>query len=77
MALFCFCSFPFSQFVMKNLLVVGCVLDTVALWEPDVNNLRESISLALKQAIIPLRAYAREYECHLELHNSDINTLLE
>ncbi|XP_058647833.1 dynein axonemal heavy chain 1 isoform X3 [Onychostoma macrolepis] len=62
---------------MKNLLVVGCVLDTVALWEPDVNNLRESISLALKQAIIPLRAYAREYECHLELHNSDINTFLE
>ncbi|KAF4107339.1 dynein axonemal heavy chain 1 isoform X1 [Onychostoma macrolepis] len=66
-----------DKFVMKNLLVVGCVLDTVALWEPDVNNLRESISLALKQAIIPLRAYAREYECHLELHNSDINTFLE
>lgn len=62
---------------MKNLLVVGYVLDTVALWEPDVNNLRESISLALKQAIIPLRSYAREYECHLELHNSDINTFLE
>ncbi|KTF88877.1 hypothetical protein cypCar_00027703 [Cyprinus carpio] len=66
-----------DKFVMKNLLVVGYVLDTVALWEPDVNNLRESISLALKQAIIPLRSYAREYECHLELHNSDINTFLE
>ncbi|XP_026131005.1 dynein heavy chain 1, axonemal isoform X1 [Carassius auratus] len=66
-----------DKFVMKNLLVVGYVLDTVALWEPDVNNLRKSISLALKQAIIPLRSYARQYECHLELHNSDINTFLK
>ncbi|KAL0180885.1 hypothetical protein M9458_023291, partial [Cirrhinus mrigala] len=59
-----------------NLLIVGYVLESVGLWEPEVKNLRESISVALKQAIIPLKAYAHEYKCHLELHNSDINTFL-
>lgn len=59
------------------MFIVGDVLWSVGLWEPEVKNLRESISVALKQAIIPLRAYAHEYECHLELYNSDINTFLE
>ncbi|XP_065097060.1 dynein axonemal heavy chain 1 [Paramisgurnus dabryanus] len=64
--------------VLKNLFIVGDpVLESVGLWEPEVKNLRESISLALRQAIIPLRAYAREYTCHLELHNCDIKTFLE
>ncbi|RXN34314.1 dynein heavy chain axonemal [Labeo rohita] len=66
-----------DKILLKNLLIVGYVLESVGLWEPEVKNLRESISVALKQAIIPLRAYAREYECHLELHNSDIKTFLE
>ncbi|KAK7127569.1 hypothetical protein R3I93_020220 [Phoxinus phoxinus] len=66
-----------DKFVMTNMFIVGDVLWSVGLWEPGVKNLRESISVALKQAIIPLRAYAREYECHLELYNSDINTFLE
>lgn len=69
--------FLFSQFVMTNLFIVGDVLWSVGLWEPEVKNLRESISVALKQAIILLKAYAREYERHLELYNSDINTFLE
>lgn len=59
------------------MFIVNEDLWSVGLWEPEVTNLRESISVALKQAIIPLRAYAREYECHLELYNLDINTFLE
>jgi len=62
---------------MTNMFFVGVVLSSVGLWEPEASKLRESISVALKQAIIPLRAYAREYERHLELYNSDINTFLE
>ncbi|XP_051768758.1 dynein axonemal heavy chain 1 [Ctenopharyngodon idella] len=66
-----------DKFVLTNLFIVEDMVWSVGLWEPEVKNLRESISVALNQAIIPLRAYAREYECHLELYNSDINTFLE
>ncbi|XP_009304459.3 dynein axonemal heavy chain 1 [Danio rerio] len=66
-----------DKFVLPNLFIVGEVLWSVGLWEPEVKNLRESISKALKQAIIPLKAYTREYECYLELYNSDVNTYLE
>lgn len=67
-----------SQFVMKNLFIPGePVLESVGLWEPAVKELREKLGNALRQATIPLQAYAREYECHLELHNSDIKTFLE
>ncbi|KAL6464354.1 hypothetical protein MHYP_G00266710 [Metynnis hypsauchen] len=66
-----------DKFVMKNLFISGVpLLESVGLYEPAVRELRERVSLALRQATIPLRAYAREYECHLELHNSDINTFL-
>ncbi|KAL7843672.1 hypothetical protein AOLI_G00251840 [Acnodon oligacanthus] len=66
-----------DKFVMKNLFISGVpLLESVGLYEPAVRELRERVSLALHQATVPLRAYAREYECHLELHNSDINTFL-
>ncbi|XP_060766195.1 dynein axonemal heavy chain 1 [Neoarius graeffei] len=66
------------KLVMKNLYISGVpLLESVCLWEPAVKELRETVGNALCRATIPLQAYAREYECHLELHNSDINTLLK
>ncbi|XP_062843095.1 dynein axonemal heavy chain 1 [Trichomycterus rosablanca] len=67
-----------DKFVMENLFISGVpLLESVGLWEPEVKDLRERVSSALRQATIPLQAYAQEYKCHLELHNSDINTFLK
>ncbi|KAM9362199.1 LOW QUALITY PROTEIN: dynein axonemal heavy chain 1 [Symphorus nematophorus] len=67
-----------DKFVMQKLFISGnLVLESVTLWEPQVTELREKIRNALQQTAIPLRAYAAEYEEHLELHNSEIETLLE
>lgn len=63
---------------MKNLFIPGVpLLESVGLWEPAVKELRDQVGNALRQASIPLRAYAREYECYLQLHNSDISTFLK
>lgn len=62
---------------MQKLFISGDpLLESVGLWEPKVCELREKVRNALIQAAIPLRAYAAEYEKHLELHNLDIETLL-
>ncbi|XP_063071051.1 dynein axonemal heavy chain 1 [Engraulis encrasicolus] len=66
-----------DKFVMKEMFICGTpLLESVGLLEPAVAELRERVRHALRQAAIPLRAYARQYECHLELHNSDIDTFL-
>lgn len=63
---------------MKKLFISGVpLLESVSLWEPPVQELREKLGNTLCQATVPLQAYAREYECYLELHNSDVNTFLE
>ncbi len=62
---------------MQNLIISGDPVDSVKLWEPKVNELKEKVRNALIKAAIPLRAYAAEYEKHLELHNLDIETLLK
>lgn len=65
------------QFVMQKLFIGGDpLLKSVNMWEPGVTELRERVRSALTQAVIPLRAYAAEYEKHLELHNLDIETFL-
>ncbi|XP_051804747.1 dynein axonemal heavy chain 1-like isoform X2 [Acanthochromis polyacanthus] len=67
-----------DKFVMKNLFIGDDpLLESVKLWEPEVTELREKVRNALIQAAIPLRAYAAEYEKHLELHNLDVETLLK
>lgn len=63
---------------MQKLPIIGdSLLESVSLWEQEVNEQRQKIRNALIQAVIPVRAYAAEFEKHLELHNSDIKTLLE
>ncbi|XP_013988847.1 dynein axonemal heavy chain 1 isoform X2 [Salmo salar] len=67
-----------DKFVMQKMFISGTpLLESVGLWEPAVAELRERVRAALRQAAIPLRAYAREYERYLELHNSDIETFLK
>ncbi|XP_069045720.1 dynein axonemal heavy chain 1 isoform X1 [Lepisosteus oculatus] len=66
-----------EKFVLKDLFISGTpLLESVGLWEPAVSELRESVRAALRQAAVPLRAYAREYERHLELHNTDVEAFL-
>ena len=52
------------------------LLETVGENEPEVVEMREFVRKAVKQSIIPLRAYAKQYEKHLELFNLDINEYL-
>ncbi|XP_054472107.1 dynein axonemal heavy chain 1 [Anoplopoma fimbria] len=67
-----------DKFVMQNLFIGGdAVLNSVNISEPEIVELREKVRNTLIQAAIPLRAYAAEYEKHLELHNLDIETLLQ
>ncbi|XP_041639844.1 dynein heavy chain 1, axonemal [Cheilinus undulatus] len=67
-----------EKHVMTNLLFGDdLLLESVGLWEPEVTEMREKIRSALIKAVIPLRAYAAEYEKHLELHNLDIETYLK
>uniref|UniRef100_A0A3Q3E168 Dynein, axonemal, heavy chain 1 n=1 Tax=Labrus bergylta TaxID=56723 RepID=A0A3Q3E168_9LABR len=67
-----------EKFVMKNLVFTDdLLLDSVSLRESEVTELREKVRSVVKQAAIPLRAYAAEYEKHLELHNLDIETHLK
>ncbi|XP_067102135.1 dynein axonemal heavy chain 1 [Osmerus mordax] len=66
-----------DKFVMQKMFISGIpLLESVGLLEPVVSELREVIRQALRQAAIPLKAYACEYEKHLELHNSNIDTFL-
>ncbi|XP_035245196.1 dynein heavy chain 1, axonemal isoform X1 [Anguilla anguilla] len=67
-----------DKFVMKQMFISGTPqLQSVALWEPAVVEIREKIRTALRKATVPLKAYAREYERHLEVHNSDIATYIK
>lgn len=62
---------------MTNMFISGTpLLESVGLLEPAVQELRERVRHMLRQAAIPLRAYAREYERHLELHNCDVQSFL-
>ena len=49
------------------------MLESVGEHEPHVEELRESIKKAIRKAVIPMKAYAREYEKYLEIINLDIN----
>ncbi len=63
---------------MQKLFIGGDpLLESVNLWEPKVTELREKVRNALIHAAIPLRAYAVEYEKHLELYNLDIEIFLK
>lgn len=66
------------QLVMEDIFISGNpLLESVGLHEPLVEELRAVIANAVRKAMIPLQAYAREYQKYLELNNNDITTFLK
>lgn len=66
------------QLVMEDIFISGDpLLESVGLHEPLVEELRAIITNAVRKAMIPLQAYAREYQKYLELNNNDIATFLK
>ena len=67
-----------EKMVLQELFWSGTpLLEAVGENEPEVVQLRELIRKAIKKSMIPLRAYAKQYEQYLELYNLDINTYLK
>lgn len=66
------------QHVLENMFICGTpLLESVGLYEPPVIELRKTIITCIRKALIPLQAYAKNYEKYLELNNRDINSLLK
>ena len=53
------------------------LLESVGEHEPPVEELRDTIRDAIKHAVIPMKAYAKQYEKYLELMNLDINVYVK
>lgn len=53
------------------------MLESVGAHEPPVEELRETVREAIKKSLVPIKAYAKEYEKHLELMNLDINKYIK
>ncbi|XP_032448113.1 dynein heavy chain 1, axonemal [Lynx canadensis] len=67
-----------EKLVMEDIFISGDpLLESVGLHEPLVEELRAVIANAVRKAMIPLQAYAREYQKYLELNNNDITTFLK
>uniref|UniRef100_A0A8V1A4F4 Dynein axonemal heavy chain 1 n=1 Tax=Gallus gallus TaxID=9031 RepID=A0A8V1A4F4_CHICK len=67
-----------EKYVLENIPVTGTpLLDSVDLHEPEVEEMRVALQSAIEKALIPLRAYAMEYEKFLELHNNDVQYFLK
>lgn len=67
-----------EKLVMEDIFISGDpLLESVGLHEPLVEELRASITNAMRKAMIPLQAYAKEYRKYLELNNNDITAFLK
>lgn len=53
------------------------MIQSVNMREPLIIELKAKVRHALSQALIPLRAYAVEYEKFLELLNLDVDAFIE
>lgn len=63
---------------MEDIFISGDpLLESVGLHEPLVEELWASITNAIRKAMLPLQAYAKEYRKYLELNNNDITTFLK
>ncbi|XP_075430348.1 dynein axonemal heavy chain 1 isoform X2 [Ascaphus truei] len=66
-----------EKFVLEDLFISGTpLLESVGLHEPPVEDLRKRICTAICKALIPLRAYAKQYEKYLVLNNSDVEAFI-
>ena len=67
-----------EKMVMEKLFWSGSpLLEAVGENEPLVVEMRDKIKKALKQAMIPLDMYAKQYEKYIELAELDVNQYLE
>lgn len=67
-----------SQYVLEDIFWADTpLLESVGEHEPKVEELRDTITMAISKALIPMRAYARAYEKYLELNNLEINDYIE
>ncbi|XP_060076356.1 dynein axonemal heavy chain 1-like, partial [Ylistrum balloti] len=67
-----------EKYILEDIFWSGTpLLESVGEHEPPVEELRHNIINAINRALIPLKAYAREYEKHLELMNLDINKYIQ
>jgi dynein heavy chain len=66
------------QYILEEIFFSGTpLLESVGEHEPPVEELRETVRSAIRKALIPLKAYARQYEKYLELMNMDINAYVK
>lgn len=49
------------------------ILESVGEHEPFVKDLKDSVRCCIRQALIPLKAYARRYNNYTELVNLEVN----
>lgn len=71
-------SFVPLQYVLENIFICGTpLLESVGLHEPAVEEQRNTICTCIRKSLIPLQAYAKNYEKYLELNNRDIHSLLK
>ncbi|XP_074644244.1 dynein axonemal heavy chain 1-like [Tubulanus polymorphus] len=64
--------------IMEEIFWSGTpLLESVGEHEPHVEEMRNYICLAINKALIPMKAYAQEYEQFLELFNMDINQYIK
>ena len=69
---------PCLQYIMEDIFFSGTpLLESVGDREPPVVELRETMRHAISMALIPMRAYARQYEQYLDLMNIDIEKYVE
>ncbi|XP_066453022.1 dynein axonemal heavy chain 1 isoform X2 [Eleutherodactylus coqui] len=67
-----------EKFVLEKFFISGTpLLESVGLHEPAVEELRNSIHVAICKALIPLSAYAKQYEKYLDLNNTDVDTYMK
>lgn len=67
-----------EKMVLRSLFWSGTpLLESVGENEPLVKKFRETIHNCLQKAVIPMHAYAKEYEKYLELANLDLEVYLE
>ncbi|XP_069062696.1 dynein axonemal heavy chain 1 [Pleurodeles waltl] len=66
-----------EKFVMEEMFISGTpLLESVGLHEPPVEELRKTIHNAISKALLPLQAYAKQYEKYLELNNTDVEAFV-
>lgn len=52
-------------------------MSSVGLLEEFVCKLRDQFMIGYEKAIVPLKAYAKEYDIHLDLFKMDVNSYVE